>query len=293
MAQRASLALALSFVGVGAFAQTPEIAVFADLYPTLIWKEGEKGSLRWYDLNGRTSTVGFRMLLESGNRVLVSQRIQRYPGDADIDQLDEYWVESTGSWRIGKQLLPFGARGILRETALGARLDTEILIGDSPLQIAYVDNGTGRTRGVIGRIGSAAGLSFAFGNHFGIQASDMSAFQEPSQLLGRGRGYNAAVGLDFAVPVGSLTVTGEWVSFREGETNLDEDRDLSDVHAVWFLPGSADRLIFGWARSWDSADDYLRFEGDFAVADKASLRPYLRFSQNGFRDIGLTARVRF
>ena len=274
-------------------AQTPDVAIFFDLYPTLSWREGEAGSLRWYDLNGNTSTVGFRMILESGNRVLVSQRLQRYPGDADIDQLDEYWIESTGNWRLGKQLIPFGARGIVRETAVGARLDTRILIDNAPLSIAYVDNGNGRTRGVVGRIGSTAGVSFAVGNHFGIQASDMSAFQEPSQLLGRDRGWDVAVGFDFRLPVGSTILSAEWVSFREGATAQDLDRDLSDVSVSWFLPFSADRMIFGWARSWDSGDDFLRLEGEFAVYDNSTLRPYLRFNGDGFRDVGLTARVRF
>src|SRR5690606_32834282 len=113
MAFRPSLVLSFVVTAGVLQAQAPDIAVYADLYPTLNWKESQKGSLRWYDLSGHTSTVGFRMVLESGNRVLVSQRLQRYPGDADIDDLDEYWIESTGSWRLGKQLLPFGARNII------------------------------------------------------------------------------------------------------------------------------------------------------------------------------------
>ncbi len=292
MARRAFLILLASW-GVSAFAQTPEVAVFADVYPTLSWKEGERGSLRWYTLTGDTSPVGFRMILESGNRVLVSQRLQKWPGDADLDTLDEYWIESTGSWRVGKQYLPFGLKSILRETAVGARLDTQLLLQNAPIQIAYVDNGTNRTRGVVGRVGRKAGISFAVGNHFGIQASDMSAFQDASELLDRGRGYGLAVGFDFLLPVGSTTVSGEWVSFRDGETALDGNRDLSDVRVDWFLPGRADKLSVAWGRSWDTAEDFLRFEGEVGVAKKAWLRPYLRFTGDGFRDLGITARVKF
>lgn len=293
MARRALLIGALVLGPTLAFGQTPEVAVFAELYPTLSWKEGEQGRLSWYGLSGETSTVGFRMLLESGNRVLVSQRLQKWPGDADLDSLDEYWIESTGNWRVGKQYLPFGLKGVLRETAVGVRLDTQLLLQNAPIQIAYVDNGTNRTRGVVGRIGRRAGISFAVGDHFGIQASSFSAFQEPDELLGRGRGYGFAVGADFSLPVGSTTVGGEWVSFRDGETLADGDLDLSDLRVDWFLPGRADKVTFGWARDWKGGEDFLRFEGEIGVAEKVWVKPYVRFDNNGFRDLGISGRLRF
>lgn len=297
MAQRTvvgiGLALAVALSTVAAEAQSPNVAVYFDLYPTLSWRNGESGEFRWYDLDGHTSTVGFRMLLESGNRVLVSQRLQKYPGTGDPDSLDEYWIESTGSWRVGKQLLPFGQRGILRETGVAARLDTELLVEGLGLQIAYVDNGGDRARGVIGRVGDRAGASFAVGNHFGIQGSDFSAFQEPSEAVGRSRGWKTVLGADMDLPVGSADLVGEMVFFRDAEQAGDNDQTLSDLKASWFWPKSASRFTIGWARRWDDPGDYWRLAGEIPVAEKVTMLPYLRFDKTGFRNIGVGARVKF
>lgn len=294
MAVRTSLVIGLTgAVFSCTVAQIPQVSIFVDAYPSLVWREGDSGTLRWYTLDGRTSTVGFNFLLESGNRALVSQRLQRYPGDADEEQLDEYWIESTGSWRIGKQLLPFGSRNLIRETGLAARLDTRLLIQDLPIQIAYVDNGAGRTRGVIGRIGRRAGVSFAVGDHFGQQASDFSSLQSPSQALGRGRGFGTLVGFDFSMPVGSVILNGEAITARESNSVFDRDRTVSDLWVNWFLPGSSDSLGIGWARRWDNDEAMLRCFGEFKIAEKVTLRPMVRFDQNGFRELAVTTRLKF
>ncbi len=293
MVKRSSLGLFFLLASAIGFGQVPQIAIFVDAYPTLIWREGNAGNLRWYSLDGRTSTVGFNILLESGNRVLVSQRLQRFPGDADDEQLDEYWIESTGSWRVGKQLLPFGSRNLIRETGMGARLDTRLLIHDLPIQVAYVDNGSGRSRGVIGRIGRRAGVSFAVGDNFGNQATDFSSLQIPSAALGKGRGFSTVIGFDFSMPIGSFTLHGEGVTCRGSNNVVDGDRTVSDLWLNWFLPGSANSIGAGWARRWDNDEAYLRMFGDFKIAEKVTLRPYIRFDTGGLRDIAITTRVKF
>lgn len=290
---RGILSVLLAGIGVVGMAQTPDWAVFVDAFPTLVWKEGDQSQLRWYTLDGQTSVVGFKMILESGNRVQISQRLQRYPGTGDIDQLDEYWIESTGSWRLGKQVLPFGKRALIKETVLAARLDTKLLIQGLPIQIAYADNGSTRTRGLVGRIGREAGVSFAFGDHFGIQGSDFSAFQTPSEALGASRGWRSMVGADFSLAWGSAMVGGEFLMARDANVKSDGNRDLTDLTATWFIPRSSDKFGFGWARRWDDATDTIRVFGEFTVATKASLRPYIRFDRDGFRDMAMTVRFRF
>src|SRR5688572_31745900 len=91
-------------------------------------------NFRWYDPLGKHSTVGLSMILEPGFRVVVTEKLQRMP--TDNDQLDEYYIEDEGNWRVGKQYLPFGRQTLLHESVQGGRVDTNLIIEGLPISFA-------------------------------------------------------------------------------------------------------------------------------------------------------------
>jgi len=284
---------ALALIPIFAAAQTPDVAIFVDLRPTWAVSDSRRSSYQWFDLQGRYSLVGFRFILEPGYRVSVAQRIQRVDNSGDPDSLDEYFIEDRGNWRIGKQYLPFGTRNMLRETVLAARLDTRLVFDEIPIQIAYADGGPGRIRGVVARVGHSLGVSAAAGNHFGIQSTALTQVQYPSDAAGRGRGYRLAIGADATWDLKEAVLVAEWLSLRDGETVLDNDRDISDVKLTFGIPRSLARVSAAWSRSWDLQENFFRFEGEMPFNDQVTWIPYFRFDDRQLRDFGLSARIRF
>ncbi len=280
-------AILLAFaMGQVASAQVPDVAPFLELRPTWQVRSGGKNIFGWNDLLGRHSLVGLRMMLESGHRVYVAQKFQRESSSADPDTLDEYYIESRGHWRIGKQYLPFGRREIIRSTVLAARADTNLLFQAAPIAIAACDAGTGRTRGVFARVGGPIGISVAFGNHIGIQSTDLTKFQYPDENLGLNRGYRFALGLDSQTAVGSTIWSAEFVALRRGETAMDSDRNLSDLRARFAIPGTNYRGNAGWSRDWDDRKDYFTIEIELRDDAKISYVPFLRTDGLSFKDFG-------
>ncbi|MCB0826355.1 MAG: hypothetical protein KDC26_09210 [Armatimonadetes bacterium] len=286
--------LILSTLALGTLAHAQsEIAFYTDLRPSLLYEKESKWVFRWSNPNGQPSLVGFRIKLENGNRILINQRFQRMPGSGDPDSIHEWWIEDTGVWRVGKQVIPFGTRNLINSTVPAARVDTRLLVEDLPIVFAVCDFGESRTRGIVFRIGDErAGFSVASGDHFGIQSTDLTPLQLPSEGLGKGRGWETAWGFDFTINAASATIKAEWLSLRGGETPADENRDISDVKAIFVLPDSQDTLSFGWAHGWDNRVDLMRLEGDFFIDHKMSYQPYLRFDGTRLRDLGVTFRVK-
>lgn len=269
--------------------QVPEVAVFVEGVPTVSFLSGSRPQLTWYDLDGRPSLVGLRMVLESGNRVYVAQRLQRIETNGDPDGIDEYYIEQRGSWRAGKQLLPFGRRNYVREYALAARLDTELVVDALPVSIAYCDAGPGRNRGVVARVGRSLGASVAIGNHFGIQSTTLAQLRGLDAAPGQGGGYRLALGVDMSVPVAGGLATAEFVSFRDGETINDPETATSLVELAWQgrLP-----VRLGWARNWTEPLDVYSIGMPISVSEKAALEPTLRFSGGRITVFAATLRVR-
>jgi len=290
---RVAFGLAAALLACVAHAQTPDVAFFADLRPTLAKENDRRLVYRWYDIDGRPSVVGFRLILESGNRVTVSQRIRRVDTDADTEALDEYYIENRGFWRIGKQYLPFGTGAILRSTSLAARVDTNLVYEDAPIKIALADGGKGRSRGVIGRVGGPVfGLSFAYGDGWGNQATDLTAFQLPKEALGRDRGYQLALGADTTVFWRGVTIVGEYVVLRNGESASDSDLDLSVLRVTAPILPTTWRLTGEWARNWTGQDDYYRLTGDIPVSRMLTWHPFVRFEGTKVKDFGLVSHVK-
>lgn len=276
--------------GIGS-AQNPDVAVFLDLRPTLTFGAGYETKYAWYDLAGRPSLAGVNLVLPNGNRAYVAQRLQRMPGTADPDSIDEYYLEDTGRWRIGKQTLPFGSRTMMSEKVAAIRFDSRLLVSALPFQVAYCDAGPGRERGVAFRVGRGVGVSGAFGNNFGIQASSFTQFRTPSDAPGKARGHRQALGLDATVPLRNGEFQAEYVGLRSGETALDLSKDLTDLRFIYYVPGSQSTLIVGWSRDWTDGADFFRVEGEFSLANKVRLVPFVRFdgSKSNF---GASVRVK-
>lgn len=277
-----------------ALAQSPDATVFVDARPTLVLREGDRPLFRWFDPNGVPSVVGVRLRFENGNRVTVSQRLQRYSSSGDDETLDEYFIEQPGAWRLGKQVLPFGQRRLVRETAPAVRFDTNLLFEGLPIQFALVDHGPRRVRGVVARVGRTdGGLSFFFGDHFAAQGGALAPFQDPQTAGGRGRGYRVALAADFRSRFASGELTGEWLSLRDAESPLDRDaRDLSDLRLALQPPAWPGPVTLSWGRDWSAARDVFRVEADVPAAQNVRAHPFLRFDQHRFQDLGVTFRVR-
>lgn len=291
--RRSVLAVAgLAFGASVAFAQVPDVAPFLELHPSWQVRSTKKSLFEWNDPMGRYSLVGLRMILEPGYRVYVAQRFQKIDGTGDPDTMDEYYVENRGHWRLGKQYLPFGRREILKSTVLAARFDTDLLFDALPLSIAACDGGSGRTRGVVAHIGGPIGISLAFGNHLGIQGTDLSKFRYLEEAPGIGRGHRFAIGGDTTTSLGSAQLSLEWTSLRRGETDLDTDKDLSDVRLRYKLPGTQYRANMGWSRDWSDRKDFLTFEFDLQDNSKISYMPMLRMEGLTFHDFGFSAVFR-
>ena len=277
---------------LSAFGQTPEVAIFADLRPTWLVQAGKTDRLRWFDPQGRYSVIGFHLVLESGNIVKVSQRLEKIDVDGDADSIDEAFIEARGLWRIGKQYLPIGQQNILRESVPALRYDTELLFDAIPISIAASDNVDGYTRGVVARIGGDLGVTVALGDHFGIQGSSLTQFRDIEDGPGRHHGYHRAIALDTKYGIGSGVLEAEWVFLGDGHTATDEDRSLSDLRYRFSTSGTNYSATIAWSRSGDDTRDWYRAFIEIPINDKVVWEPFIKFRGLDWQGFGLTAHVR-
>jgi len=277
---------------VFAQAQTPDIIIAIDLRPTFLWGDGRNAELRWFDAYALPSTVGFKGRMADGNRFAVTQRLARHLGDGDPDQVDEFYFESPGDWKIGKQVLPFGQHSLYRETTPALRLNTQLVFEDAPLDFAVTDAGTGRPRGVTGRIGRNTGLSFALGENFGVQDTAFAILRKDIRGAGKNRGYRSIYGLDTVLFKYPLTFEGEIILARQGHSASDEDLNISDLRAIYQMPNGKDRITAAWAREWRSNVDSFRLDGEFVLLNQVVLMPHVRFGSRGLGQFGTTIRFR-
>lgn len=281
-----------SVLASAASAQTPDVAPFLELNPTWLVRSDKKSYFNWYDPTGRQSLVGLRMILESGLRAYVAQRLQRVENSGDPDTLDEYYIENRGHWRVGKQYLPFGRRETIRTTVPAARLDTTLLLDEAPVSVAVFDAGSGRPRGVSGRLGGPIGVSFMVGSHLAVQPTDLAHFRNLETAPGAGRGHRLLLGADTQIGLGSAQMSLEWVSLRRGETDLDRDQDVSDVRLRFRLPDRDDRVTLGWAKNWTDGQDTTLCEVHLAASERLSYRPAIRFNGLSFREFSFSVVVK-
>lgn len=278
-------------VAGASFAQSPDVVFKVDAGLSYRSPHSGETTLRWYDSLGKHSTVGIELFLEPGFRAFFSERLQRIENDGDNEQLDEYYIEDPGSWKLGKQYLPFGRNLILRESARAARGDTSLLLPGLAISGAMFDNGTNRNQGVSGRIGGSVGLSAAVGRHIGIQGTSLNAIQRPEDAAGAGRGYRLALGIDGARRFGRYLIEGEFVVLREGHTVADLDNEVSDL-VFNFSTDRRRKIAMAWSRDWRRNQDFFRATAEIAISKQVWVEPILRLNRDGWYDVGVSVRAK-
>ena len=274
-------------------AQNPDLVFQVDGRMQFLSQKEGPTFVRFYDNLGRHSLASVRAYLEIGFQAFVSQKFARIPGDADTDQLDEYYIEDEGSWRVGKQYLPFGSGRFLRESVTAVRGDTQLILEGFPMSLAACDAGERRQRGFTGRIGSRLGLSFAVGRHFGINATSFDLVRRPEDSPGTGRGYREIYAIDYSKNAGGLvTIGGELLIARRGETSLDRPNTLFDLTAT-LAPRKGQQVVLGWTRDSSAHDDFYRIAGSFLVNRYLILEPMIRYRESEIFDIAMTLRFKF
>lgn len=273
------------------FGQIPDILIKLDVRTHYLSERAGSSTVRLYDPLGRASTVTLTAILETGFQVVLVERLARLPNDPVGDLLEEAYIEDVGYWRLGRQFLPFGQRRTLRENAMAARVETTLGEDYLPLNVAWADEGEGRQRGLVGRLGTRIGVSFALGDRFGIAPTSLTNLRGVGESPGRGRGYATVVGLDASRKIGNVDFEVELVAFRSGATPLDEDRDVLDAQIV-VAPDPSRMLVLGWCRDWRGSVDEFRVVGEFQFAENVWLVPTLRARNSALRDAGIGFRVR-
>jgi hypothetical protein len=289
---RPVLILATAFWGACAFGQFPDVSVKLDANVHYSSGVDIPTTVRFYDSLAQPSTVALAFRLDQGFRVYVAERFQRIPNDGDAEQLQQYYIEDPGIWRIGKQILPFGKENLLEMTAKAACGYATLPFRYLPAEAAICDDGDNLTRGVVGRIGERTlGVSFAVGHNIGIDSTCLSVLQRPEDGLGKGRGYQQAYGMDFARRLGEWRVQAEYVTLLQGETSQDVRKDVSDLMFV-LEPTRYQSFTVGWSREWRTSLDMFRVQGHIYATRSVWIEPIVRYRNGSFYDFGVSVRVK-
>ena len=247
---------------------------------------------KFYDVLGRPSTLGLSFYTEQGFRVLVTQKLQHLPGELATDIFDEYYIEDEKIWKVGKQYLPFGSGKILRDSAVAARGDTNLILEGLPISIAYCDSGKGLDSGIIGRVGSAFGLSLAVGENFGASGSSLTDVRRPEEAPGPRHGWKQVIGLDGAHRLNShWSLRAEGVFLRRGETAIDPDLDIFEF-GVAFDPKKGENASLTLTRLQPDRQDFIRLAFSHSLSKNISLEPMIRYRNSSLFDISLQLRIR-
>lgn len=276
---------------MAALAQMPDVLVHLDARLNYRVESDGDTVVRWYDSLARQSTVGLAMTLEPGFKAIVTQRLERIPHDGDPDQLDEYYVEEEGNWKIGKQELPFGPRFLDRESAVAARTDTSLFIAQLPVHIAVCDAGPGRQRGVVGRIGTRLGASLEIGDHFAISSRSLEILRQPEASSGIGNGYHQVFGLDYSKGTGDVNTRIEFVAVRGGVGPTDSDENVLDVSSR-LTPDKYRTMTFGFTRAFQQSTSVIHVSGSFFATQGFTIEPVLRYKDGKLLDFGISLHAK-
>jgi hypothetical protein len=273
-------------------AQAPDVRIRGDLTIGLITPGKRDVAFRAYSPLGRFSTVSLQTVLPIGLKVNLAQRVSNLPGDADSEPFDEYFVEDPGSWRIGKQYLPFGGGVLFRETAKAARVDSSLIVEGLPLAFALVEQGTGRQQGAIGRLGSRGlGISAAVGRHWGINGTALSTLRPIGSGLGLGKGWKQAYSIDWNRRFGKVTARFEGLLLRQPETTEGEP-EFFDTSLSYDL-GYRHSCFLGLAKELGNTILWWRLGGIYTAQKGVQVETMLRTRSGEFVDFTCSLRVRF
>jgi hypothetical protein len=272
--------------------QLPDVAIKFNGYLNDRMDAHASNGFRGYDSFGRYSTLGLQVTTEPGLRFYVTEKLRRISNDGDPSQLDEAYVEGEGSWRLGKQYIPFGNGLFLHESVLSVRSDADFPLFDAPMTVAGCDGGSGRQRGVVVRIGANFGVSFAIGRRFGINSTDFDLIRHPEDAPGANRGYKTVAGLDFTQKDRNFTFKGEVVRVQDGETSQDLNDTMWDL-SVQYDPVKGRTFILGTTHSDVLRADIVRLQASIRVRQNLFLEPMIRSKNGVFYDLSLGLHVKF
>jgi hypothetical protein len=286
------LILTLAALSSLSAAQAPDVRIKGDLSLGITSSNDFSIGAKSYTPLGRHSTISLQTTLPIGLRVFLSERVQTIKNDPDDDPFDEYYVEDSGSWRVGKQYIPFGGGGFFRQSVLAARLDSNLLLNGFPISIAFTDGGMGRQYGVAGRLGGRGlGLSFCFGRHWGINSSSMALVQSIQNPEGLGNGWKHAYGLDLNRRAGKFSFRTEGLVLRQAE-GTSVDKEVWDTQFSYDL-GHRHSALVGFSKVLGDPTAFTRVGGTYNAAKGIQLEAMYRLQDSNFRDFSLFLRVRF
>ncbi len=211
--------LALLTIAIGqllaASAQYPTVFFGARLHLQARAEENTS-TMRWYDDLGRHSVVFLQIYHEAGYGAYVAQRLQNPKLDRDRTALDEAYIERLEGWRVGKFYAPFGAGLLLNESVMAVQSPAQFAIGELPMRVAYLYNGSDRQRGVYVRVGTAnGGVSVGVGRHFGINPHAFAIWELPERARPQ-QGYDTLYGADYTLQLGATQAQLEWL-YSDGQ----------------------------------------------------------------------------
>jgi hypothetical protein len=283
-------AFVVPFVSGFAHAQAPDIKVKGDLTLGLIYQSDRSLSFRAVSPLGRYSTLGVQALLPVGLNVFVSQRFARLPNDPDSDSFDEYYIEDLGSWRVGKQYLPFGGGFLFRESVRSARVDTSLLIEGIPMMIAVVESGAGKQFGGVVRVGSKGfGISVANGRRWGINGTALSVIRNIGD--NNGAGWKSAFGVDWNRRFGKLSARIETIGLS-GPEESGSNLNAFDAQFTYDL-GKRHSALVGVSNDLTNKIAWLRVGGTYNLAKGFGVEGLFRSSNGEFRDFSVMLRIKF
>lgn len=213
----------MACVGLIGVAQPPT-AFFGVQLITQARAERHTTRLLWYNDLAQHATVSLQLYHDSGYAGYIAQRLQNIPGDRTRTALDEAYIERIGGWRVGKFYTPFGAGHLLNESVLAVQSPTRFAVGNLPMRVAYVFNGTDRQQGLMVRVGTQnGGISVATGRHLGTDPHAFAVWQLP-EVPRPPQGYQTLYGADWRPPLPERSLQIEWL-YAQSNT-------LPDTH--WF-----------------------------------------------------------
>jgi len=272
-------------------AQAPDVSIVTDIRWQAVLGGGTSRALL-YDTLGRHSTVTLQLETEAGFLIRISERFQRIRGRSTENQLEFATLELPYFWRIGWVDVTFGKRRLIREYGMGGAVTTNLLLDNLPVELAVIDNGERRARGVIGRIGSRFGVSLASGNHFAAGSSSLCPIRLPEDGPGIGRGYQLIFGADASFSKGPWQVSAEYAGLRRGQTANDQDDDIVDLEFTNGMEFKGSLLRVGFARSFGLQTSHFRFEVESPINEKSSLTFGTRWDQ-GRPTVQFGTHIRF
>ena len=272
-------------------AQAPDVRIKGDISLGLTSSNEFTLGAKSYTPLGRYSTVTLQAFLPVGLRVNLSERVQTITNDPDNDQFDEYYVEDPGSWRVGKQYVPFGSGAFFHQSVVAARIDSNLLVG-APLSLAVADGGHGRQYGIVGRLGGRSlGFSFAYGRHWGINSTSLALTQSLDTPEGLRNGWKQAFGLDSNRRAGKFAYRTEGLILRQPE-GTSKDKELGDFQVTYDL-GHRHSIYTGVSKVLGDSQTYTRIGGAYTAAKGIQLEGMYRLSNRNFRDVSVFLHFKF